>query len=139
MINYHEKILNSHNILKYEKKLFISYEIYFNKFHMNTEIDPIHIGEVEDIDKGSVENFEYEEVDYAIFHLESGFFAAQGHCNCEDQAFLSESNIEEEELECAACGNIYSVVSGDPINNDELIPLRIYDISEENGNIYLNL
>ena len=106
---------------------------------MNTEIDPIHIGEVEDIDKGSVENFEYEEVDYAIFHLESGFFATQGHCNCEDQAFLSESNIEKEELECAACGNIYSVVSGDPINNDELIPLRIYDISEENGNIYLNL
>ena len=106
---------------------------------MNHEIEPIHIGDVEDVDKESVENFEHEEIDYAIFHLESGFFATQGHCNCEDQAFLSESNIEEEELECAACGNIYSVVSGDPINNDELIPLRIYDISEENGNIYLNL
>ena len=106
---------------------------------MNTEIDPIHIGEVEDIDKGSVENFEYEEVDYAIFHLESGLFAIQGHCNCEDQAFLSESNVEGEELECAACGNIYSVVSGDPISNDDLIPLRMYDINEEDGNIYLNL
>ena len=139
MINYHEKILNSDNILKYEKKLFISCEIYSNKFSMNTEIDPIHIGEVEDIDKGSVENFEYEEVDYAIFHLESGFFAIQGHCNCEDQAFLSESNVEGEELECAACGNIYSVVSGDPINNDDLIPLRMYDINEEDGNIYLNI
>ena len=106
---------------------------------MNQEIEPIYIGEVEDIDKESVENFEHEEIDYAIFHLESGFFATQGHCNCEDQAYLSEGNVEGEEVECAICGDIYSIVSGDPINNEELIPLKIYDISEEDSNIYLNL
>ena len=48
---------------------------------MNKEVEPIPIGEVEDIDKGSVENFEHEEIDYAIFRLESGFFATQGQCN----------------------------------------------------------
>ena len=106
---------------------------------MILEVDPIHIGEVEDIDQDSVENFEHEEIDYAIFRLESGFFATQGHCNCEDQAFISEANVEGEELECASCSNIYSIVSGDPISNDELIPLKIYDVSEEDGNIYLNL
>ena len=106
---------------------------------MNQEIEPIHIGEVEDIDKESVENFEHEEIDYAIFHLEAGFFATQGHCNCEDQAYLSEGNVEGEEVECAICGDIHSIVSGDPINNEELIPLKIYDISEEDSNIYLNL
>ena len=106
---------------------------------MNQEIEPIHIGEVEDIDKNSVENFEYEEVDYAIFNLDSGFFATQGHCNCNDQSFLSEGNVEGEEVECASCGDIYSIVSGDPINNEELIPLNIYDVSEEDDNIYLNL
>ena len=102
-------------------------------------MEPIHIGEVEDIDKGGGENFEHEEIDYAIFHLESGFFATQGHCNCEEQAFLSEASIEGEELECAGCGNTYSIVSGDPINDDELQFLRIYDVSEEDGSIYLNL
>ena len=106
---------------------------------MNKEVEPIHIGEVEDIDKGSVENFEHEEIDYAIFHLESGFFAIQGHCNCEDQTFLSEASIEGEELECASCGNIYSIVSGDSISDDELLSLKIYDVSEEDGSIYLNL
>ena len=106
---------------------------------MNLEVEPIHIGEVEDIDQDSVENFEHEEIDYAIFRLESGFFATQGHCNCQDQAFISEANVEGEELECASCSNIYSIVSGDPISNDELIPLKIYDVSEENGSIYLNL
>jgi len=106
---------------------------------MNKEVEPIHIGEVEDIDKGSVENFEHEEIDYAIFHLESGFFAIQGHCNCEDQAFLSEVSIEGEELECASCGNTYSIVSGDSISDDELLSLKIYDVSEEDGSIYLNL
>ena len=106
---------------------------------MNKEIEPVHIGEIEDIDKGSVENFEHEEIDYAIFHLESGFFATQGHCNCEDQAFLSEASIEGEELECASCGNTYSIVSGDSISDAELLSLHIYDVSEEDGSIYLNL
>ena len=106
---------------------------------MNQEIEPIYIGDVEDIDKESVENFEHEEIDFAIFHLESGFFATQGHCNCEDQAFLSEGNVEGEEVECASCGEVYSIVSGDPINNEELAPLKIYEISEEDENIYLNL
>lgn len=106
---------------------------------MNQEIEPVYIGSVEDIDQGSVENFEYEEIDYAIFHLESGFFAVQGHCNCEDQAYLSESSIEGEELECPSCNNIYSIVSGDSISNDELSPLVIFDIIEENDQIYLSL
>ena len=103
------------------------------------EIEPIHIGEFEDIEIDGVENFEHEDIDYAIFHLESGFFALQGHCNCEDQPFLSEGNVEKEEVECASCGDIYSIVSGDPIDNEELSPLKVYDISEEDENIYLNL
>ena len=103
------------------------------------EIEPISIGDKNDIEVGSVENFEHEEIDYAIFRLESGFFATQGHCVCEDQAFLSESNVEGEELECASCGNTFSIVSGDPLSDLELPSLKIYDIYEEEGDIYLNL
>ena len=106
---------------------------------MNEEIENIHIGEVDDIEVGNVENFEHEEIDYAIYHLESGFFATQGHCNCEEQTFLSEANIEGEELECASCRNTFSIVSGDPISDLELPPLKIYDITEEENDIFLNL
>ncbi len=106
---------------------------------MNNEIEPIHIGEPEDVDIQSVENFEHEDINYAIFHLESGFFSTQGHCNCQDQSFLSEGSVEGEEIECASCGDIYSIVSGEPINNEELMPLKIYDVIEEDDNIYLNL
>ena len=106
---------------------------------MNMEIEPVHIGQQDDIDVGSVENFEHEEIDYAIFRLESGFFALQGHCNCEDQTFISESSVEGEELECASCGNTFSIVSGDPISDLELPALKMYDIIEEEGEIYLNL
>ena len=66
---------------------------------MIEENEPILIGELKDIDKDSVENFEHEEIDYAIYHLESGFFATQGHCKCEEQGFLSEGTIDGEELE----------------------------------------
>ena len=106
---------------------------------MNPEIEPIHIGNVDDIEKGSVEHFEYQEIDYAIFHVEGGFFATQGHCHCEDHAFLSEANVEGEELECASCGNIFSIVSGDSISDLDVKPLKIYEISEEDGSIFLNL
>ena len=106
---------------------------------MNQEVEPIYIGETEDIEKNGVENFEYEEIDYAIYHLESGFFATQGHCNCEDQAYFSEGNIEDEEVECASCGEVFSIVSGDPINNEDILSLKIYDVLEEDDSIYLNL
>ena len=92
---------------------------------MIEDIEPILIGELKDIDKDSVENFEHEEIDYAIYHLESGIFAIQGHCNCEEQAFLSEGSIEGEELECASCGKTFSIVSGDPINDPEQDHLKL--------------
>ena len=106
---------------------------------MNDENEPILIGQSEDIDQGSVENFEHEEIDYAIYHLNSGFFATQGHCFCEEQSFLSEGTIDGEELECASCGRTFSIVSGDSISDPETKPLKVYDVDEEGGNLYLNL
>ena len=106
---------------------------------MNDEVDPILVGDVDDIEIGSVENFEYEDNNFAIFRLESGFFSTQGNCNCEERAPLSEAEIEEEELECVSCGNTYSIVSGDCISQPELDGLKIYDITEEEGNIFLNI
>jgi len=52
---------------------------------------------------------------------------------------LSEAEIEDEELECVSCGNTYSIVSGDCISEPELDGLKIFDISEEDGSIYLSL
>ena len=49
------------------------------------------------------------------------------------------SSVEGEELECASCGNTFSIVSGDPISDLELPALKMYDIIEEEGEIYLNL
>ena len=106
---------------------------------MNEEIEPILIGEVDDIEPGSVENFEYEDINYAIFRLESGFFATQGNCLCADRTLLSEADIEGEELECPSCGNTFSIVSGDSISDLEQAPLRIYDVTEEDGKLYLNI
>ena len=34
---------------------------------MNEDIEPILIGDVDDLEIGSVENFEHEEINYAIF------------------------------------------------------------------------
>ena len=106
---------------------------------MNDEIEPVTIGDTEDIDEGTVESFDYEDNSFAIFHLNSGFFATQGNCNCEERAPLSEADIEGEEMECVSCGNTYSIVSGDCISDPELNGLKIYDIYDEDGKIYLNL
>ncbi len=105
---------------------------------MNNEIDSVLVGEINDIEVGTVENFEYEDNNYAIYKLESGFFSTQGNCNCEEKAPLSESEVDGEEIECASCGNTYSIVSGDCISQPELDGLKVYDIYEEDGNIYIN-
>ena len=47
--------------------------------------------------------------------------------------------MEGEELECPSCGNTFSIVSGDPISDLEQDTLRVYDVTEEDGNLYLNL
>ena len=106
---------------------------------MNEEIDPILIGDSADIDKDCVENFEYEENDYAIFHLESGYYATQGRCICEEQGLLSEGSIEGEDLECGSCGKTFSIVSGDSTDDSESPSLKVYDISEVDGKLYLNI
>ena len=105
---------------------------------MNEENEPLLIGESGDLDKDSVENFEHDEINYAIYHLESGFFATQGHCYCEEQALFSEGTIEDEEIECASCGRTFSIVSGDPVNDPEAKQLKIYDVTEEDGSLFLN-
>ncbi len=106
---------------------------------MNSEVEPVLVGDVEDIEVGTVENFEHEDYNFAIFRLETGFFSTQGNCNCEERAPLSEAEIEEEELECVSCGNSYSIVSGDCVSEPELDGLKVFDIFEEDGSIYLNL
>ena len=106
---------------------------------MNEEIEPILIGEVDDIEVGSVENFEFDDTNFAIYRLESGFFATQGNCSCAERSLLSEADVDGEELECPSCGNTFSIVSGDPISDLDQTPLRIFDVTEEDGNLYLNL
>ena len=106
---------------------------------MNDEIEPIFVGDIDDIELGSVENFEYEDNNFAIFRLVNGFFSTQGNCNCDERAPLSEAEVEDEELECVSCGNTYSIVSGDCLSEPELVGLKTYDISEEDGSIYLNI
>ena len=106
---------------------------------MNEDYEPVHIGHIEDIDLDSVENFEHEDIDYAIYHLQSGFFATQGRCNCEEQAYLSEGTLEGEDLECASCSRTYSIVSGDSLSDTEDSPIKIYDVTEKDGNLFLNI
>ena len=106
---------------------------------MNSEMDPVLVGDIDDIEVGTVEDFEHDDINFAIFKLESGFFSTQGNCNCEEKAPLSEAEIDGEEIECVSCGNIYSIVSGDCISQPELNGLRTFDIYEEDGSIYLNL
>jgi len=106
---------------------------------MNEDIEPILIGEVDDLEIGSVENFEHEEINYAIFRIESGFFATQGNCNCVERSLLSEADVDGEELECPSCGNTFSIVSGDSISDLDQAPLKIYDVIEEENQIFLSI
>tara|TARA_Y100000590_G_scaffold264581_1_gene297303 strand:- start:4068 stop:4382 length:315 start_codon:yes stop_codon:yes gene_type:complete len=104
---------------------------------MNLENEAIMIGQIDDLETDSVENFEHEEVEYAIYHLKSGYYATQGLCSC--NAPLSEGTIVNEEIECASCGKSFSIISGDPISDPETSLLKTFEITIEENNLYLNL
>ena len=106
---------------------------------MNEEIESILIGQAGDIEKNSVEYFEHEEIDYAIYHLESGFYATQGMCTCENNVLLSEGTIENEEIECFSCGEIFNITTGEPINDPDNNHLKIYEVYKEGEDLYLKL
>ena len=106
---------------------------------MNNENEPILIGQVDDIELGSVEHFEHEEIDYAIYHLETGYYATQGMCICEDNALLSDGTIENEEIECPSCRKTFNIISGDPISDPVSPQLRIYEVTLEKKDLFLNL
>ena len=104
---------------------------------MNDEIERIHIGHSEDIDKNGVENFEHEDFDYAIFNIDELFYATQGNCFCEEQALISEGAIDGDEIKCSSCSRTFNIHSGDNISDPTADRLKIYEISEENGSLYL--
>ena len=49
-----------------------------------------------------------------------------------------EGSIEGEDLECASCGRTFNIVSGDSISDPEADPLKVYNVTEEDGNLFLN-
>ena len=106
---------------------------------MNNENEIILIGQGDDLELDNVEHFEHDDYHYAIYHLSSGFYATQGNCTCDENAFLSEGNINNEEIECVSCGKIFSIISGDPINDPDSACLRVFDITTENDDLFLNL
>ena len=106
---------------------------------MNDEVESILIGQAEDIEPNNAEHFEHEEIDYAIYHLDSGFYATQGMCTCKDNALLSEGTIENEEIECFSCGKSFSIVSGDCVSNPEIQGLKVYDVATDGNDLYLNI
>ena len=106
---------------------------------MNEDNEPILIGQVDDIELDSVEAFEYDEIDYAIYHLSSGFYATQELCPCDQNGLFSEGIVENEEVECPSCGKTFSIVSGDPISNPEANPLKVFEVTIEGKNLFLNL
>ena len=106
---------------------------------MNVEKDQIFIGQVDDIELDSVEEFEHEEESYAIYNLSSGFYATQGYCFCGEGAQLSEGILKNEEIKCQSCGKVFSIVSGDCVSNPETQGLRVYDVVTEGNDLYLNI
>ena len=56
-----------------------------------------------------------------------------------ERTLLSEADVDGEELECPSCGNTFSIVSGDSISDLDQAPLKIFDVTEDDNQIFLNI
>ncbi len=106
---------------------------------MNYETEPVLIGQVVDIELDSVEHFEHDEIDYAIYRLASGFYATQGNCPCEENSLLSDGDINNEEIECPGCRKKFNIISGESVSESGFENLKICDVTIKDNDLYLNI
>jgi 3-phenylpropionate/trans-cinnamate dioxygenase ferredoxin subunit len=72
-----------------------------------------------------------------VFKLEDGFYGIENICSHEE-AFLSEGEVEEGEVECPMHGARFDIRTGKNLSFPAVIPVKSYPVKIEAGEIFLH-
>ncbi|MCG8310661.1 MAG: NADH:ubiquinone reductase (Na(+)-transporting) subunit F [Cytophagales bacterium] len=99
----------------------------------------ITVCKVEELPKGEVIRFDYDQKTYAIYHTgEDRFYATDGICT-HGNAHLAEGVIIGDLIECAKHNGRFDLKDGSPKRAPVCIGIKTYPVSAEDGMVKLHL
>jgi len=75
----------------------------------------------------------------AVYRVEDAFYATDDICS-HGQASLSEGEVDEDcVVECPWHGGTFDIRTGEALSFPCVLPVKVYPVSVEDGNVYLDL
>ena len=71
----------------------------------------------------------------AVYNLDGAFYATDDECS-HGQAWLSQGEIDGDQIECPFHGGCFEIKTGQPAGAPCTVPIQSYDLVVEDGAIY---
>jgi len=94
--------------------------------------------DADDIEEEDVLRFDHKDRTYAIYRIELGFFASDGHCTHED-AHLADGFVLGDQIECPRHQGRFHIPSGKPMCAPVCKHLKLHPTRVENGRVMIGL
>ena len=99
----------------------------------------LRVCSVKDIDEEDVMRFDHGDKSLIVIHGRDGsFYAADGHCTHERQ-HLSESLVDEFEIECPLHFGAYDYRTGNPTVPSVCAALKTYPVTVEGDDVFVEI
>lgn len=92
----------------------------------------------DDIDEEDVIRFDHEEITYAIYNTDKGFYATEGFCTHEKQ-HLEDGLVIGTVIECPMHQGRFDIVSGKAKSAPVCVDLITYPVKVENENVFISI
>ena len=92
----------------------------------------------DDIEEEDVLRFDRGEKSYAIYRIEQGFFASDGHCTHED-AHLADGFVLGDQIECPRHQGRFHVPTGKAVRAPVCNHLKTHPIRVEGGQVFVGV
>ena len=96
------------------------------------------VGPAAELDEEDVMPFEFDGVEYAIYHTVDGFYASDGMCTHEQEP-LADGIVIGNVIECPLHQGRFDVRTGKALSAPVCVDLRSYPVQVVDGEIYLQI
>lgn len=90
------------------------------------------------VDDGWVRRFFVDDVELCVARLNGKAYAASNYCTHLD-CLLSSGKLVDDGIRCSCHGSVFDLETGEPIYPPATVPIKIYPVKEEDGEIFVKL
>jgi len=97
----------------------------------------VKVGKVSEVKEGEVNKVDVDGQEIALFNLDGKVFGLQNECSHVGCNIDENHKIEGEEVECTCHGSKFNIKTGEVTMPPATEPMKVYKVTEENGEIFV--